>query len=36
MPEIIKTNGLVIREIAYGESDKILTILTPELGKLSV
>ena len=36
MAQIIKTNGLVIREIAVGENDKILTVLTPELGKISV
>ncbi len=36
MPQIIKTNGLVIRETAVGENDKILTVLTPELGKISV
>ncbi|MBS7262817.1 MAG: DNA repair protein RecO [Eubacteriales bacterium] len=29
-----KTNGIVIRAVNYGESDKILTILTPE-GRLS-
>ncbi len=36
MPQIVKTNGLVIRETAVGENDKILTMLTPELGKISV
>lgn len=36
MPQTVKTNGLVIRETAVGENDKILTILTPELGKISV
>jgi DNA repair protein RecO (recombination protein O) len=36
MSKTLKTNGLVIRETAFGESDKILTVLTPELGKISV
>ena len=36
MSQTLKTNGLVIRETAVGESDKILTLLTPELGKISV
>ena len=29
-----KTNGLVIRRIDYGEADRILTLLTPERGKI--
>lgn len=36
MAEPIKTRGLVIRETAVGESDKILTLLTPDIGKISV
>ena len=36
MAEPIKTRGLVIREVAVGESDKILTLLTPDIGKISV
>ena len=36
MAEPIKTKGLVIRETAVGESDKILTVLTPDIGKISV
>lgn len=36
MSETLKTRGLVIREVAVGESDKILTFLTPDLGKISV
>ena len=36
MPQTLRTNGLVIRETAVGESDKILTLLTPDLGKISV
>lgn len=32
----VTTKALVLREAAYKESDKILTILTPELGKLTV
>ena len=31
----IKTNGIVIAENSLGDSDKILTILTPNLGKIS-
>ena len=34
--EEIKTAGLVIRELQVGEADKLLTILTPEHGKLCV
>lgn len=33
--KIIKTKGVVIREVNYGEADKMLTILTPDLGKVS-
>ena len=29
-----KTNGLVIRRVDYGEADRILTLLTPERGKI--
>lgn len=32
----ITTNALVLREVAYKESDKILTILTEDMGKLTV
>lgn len=34
--EEIKTMGLVIREQSVGEADKLLTVLTPEYGKLLV
>ena len=30
------TAGLVLRETETKESDKILTVLTPELGRISV
>lgn len=30
------THGLVLREAKYRESDKILTVLTPDLGKLTI
>lgn len=30
------THGLVLREAKYREADKILTVLTPDLGKLTV
>ena len=33
--KIIKTKGVVIREVNYGEADKMLTILTPDMGKIS-
>jgi DNA repair protein RecO (recombination protein O) len=33
--EIVVTSGLVLREIRYKESDRILTLLTPELGVIS-
>ncbi|HEV2413028.1 MAG TPA: DNA repair protein RecO [Candidatus Saccharimonadales bacterium] len=29
-----RTNGLVIRRVDYGEADRILTLLTPEHGKV--
>lgn len=32
----LNTKGLVLREVAYKESDKILTLLTAEEGKLTV
>lgn len=32
----IKTRGVVVREIAAGDYDKILTVVTDELGKISV
>ena len=31
----IKTKGIVLREVKTGESDRILTILTPALGVIS-
>ena len=30
------TDALVIREVAYSESDKLLTLLTPEYGRVGV
>ncbi|NLL70607.1 MAG: DNA repair protein RecO [Epulopiscium sp.] len=32
----LKTKGLVLREVAVGEADKIITIFTEEQGKISV
>ena len=32
----LKTRGIVLREVAYHDSDKLLTILTEEYGKLTV
>lgn len=36
MAEPIKVKGLVIRQVNYGDYDKMLTLLTAELGKISV
>lgn len=36
MSEIIKTKGIVLRKIDYGDSSKIATLLTEHHGKLSV
>lgn len=33
---IIKTKGMVIKESKYRDSDKILTVITPDLGKITV
>lgn len=32
----IKTNGIVLRETQYRDSDKLMTLMTQELGKLTV
>ncbi len=32
----IKTNGIVLREIEYKDNDKLLTVLTKDLGKITV
>ena len=32
----LTTQGLVLREVNYKESDKILTVLTQDMGKLTV
>lgn len=32
----LTTKGIVIREVMMGESDKLLTVLTPELGRITV
>ena len=34
--EVINVNGIVLREVDVGEYDKMLTVLTAELGKISV
>lgn len=34
--EVIKVEGIVIKDIAYGETSKILTLLTKDMGKISV
>lgn len=33
---IIKTKGIVIREVSYNDTDKMLTIISEDLGKISV
>lgn len=33
-PRVYKTAGIVLRQRKLGEADKVLTILTPNLGKL--
>ena len=32
----LKTRGLVLRETEYGDADKLLTVLTPEHGKMTL
>jgi DNA repair protein RecO (recombination protein O) len=34
--EVIKTKGIVIKSIKYAEQDKIITVLTRDLGKITV
>ena len=36
MGTIIKTVGIVLSAVDFSDSDKILTVLTPNLGKISV
>ena len=33
--KLLKVKGVVIKEIAYKDNDKIITLLTDELGKIS-
>lgn len=33
---LIKTKGIIVKETAYSDSDKMLTIITDDLGKISV
>ncbi|MGI6622184.1 MAG: DNA repair protein RecO [Clostridiaceae bacterium] len=33
---VIKTKGIVIKEVPYNDTDKILTLITEDLGKISV
>src|SRR4051794_33548541 len=35
MPGALKTEGIVLRSIRYGEADRILHLYTPEHGRLS-
>ena len=36
MAQPIKVKGLVIRQVNFGDYDKMLTLLTADLGKISV
>lgn len=36
MSRLYKTHGIVLKRSNYGEADRIITILTPEYGKLKV
>ena len=33
---LLKTSGIVIKQVNYGEVDRILTILTKDVGKIQV
>ena len=35
-PRVYKTEGIVLRSMDLGEADRVLTVLTPRLGKLRV
>lgn len=32
----VKTTGIVIARVSYGEADRIVTMLTPDHGKISL
>ena len=34
--KIVNTNGIVIKSIKYSEQDKIITVLTRDLGRITV
>ena len=34
--KIVKTLGIIVTETRFGDRDKILTVLTPNLGKITV
>lgn len=36
MAEPIKVKGIIIRQVSYGDYDKMLTVLTEDMGKISV
>ena len=36
MNRLFKTEGIVIRKTNFGETDQILTLVTPDLGKISL
>ena len=35
-PRAYKVRGIVLRSVANGEADRLLTVLTPDLGKMSI
>ena len=35
-PRVYKTEAIVLRTMELGEADRVLTVLTPRLGKLKV
>ena len=35
MPGSVKTEGIVLRSLRYGEADRILHVYTPERGRVS-
>ena len=35
MGKNLKVNGIIIQEVNYGDFDKVLTMLTPNLGKIT-
>ncbi len=36
MPELVKTEGIVLRKLDFGDTSKIATLITPSFGKISI